>query len=313
MSRVSDTAIEIRDLTKVYGEKRALDGVNLTVEPGSVYGFLGPNGAGKTTTLRVLTGLAEPTSGQARVMGHDVVTATNDVRKLVGYLPDVPGFYDWMRGREFLRFAGSLFGIESRVLEERIELLLDLAGLGDVETPIGGYSRGMKQRLGVAQALVNAPALLMLDEPTSALDPIGRKDVLDMIAGLGGRTTVFFSTHILSDVERVCDTVAILHKGRVVTEAAIDDLKARYGAQKLLLEVTEGAEELTLRFRDEPWVTGIERVPATGAIVLTVSDIAAARTAVPAAVVERGAGIKRLEAGEISLEEVFVDLVGGDV
>ncbi|MBE0476505.1 MAG: ABC transporter ATP-binding protein [Coriobacteriia bacterium] len=303
--------MEIRALSKVYGEVRALDGVDLTVAEGSVFGFLGPNGAGKTTTLRILTGLARPTSGGARILGRDVVTATNDVRRVVGYLPDVPGFYEWMRGDEFLRFAGSLFGLGGGELEERIELLLDLAGLSGVRTPVGGYSRGMKQRLGVAQALVNAPRLLMLDEPTSALDPIGRKEVLDMIAGLAGRTTVFFSTHILSDVERVCDTVAILHAGKVVTQAAIGELKARYGAQKLVLDVTEAADDLAVAFAAQPWAAGVQRLP-DGGMVLTVTDIEAARVAVPAAVAERGVGIRRLEAGEISLEEVFVDLVGGE-
>ncbi|MHB8274764.1 MAG: ATP-binding cassette domain-containing protein [Dermatophilaceae bacterium] len=207
-------SIRTTGLTKVYGEKHALDSVDLVVEEGSVFGFLGPNGAGKTTTLHILTGLAHPTSGSAQILGRDVASAGNAVRAQIGFLPDVPGFYEWMKAGEFLRFAGGLFGIARPVLDERVGMLLDLAGLGDVDTKIGGYSRGMKQRLGVAQALINAPRLLLLDEPTSALDPMGRKDVLDMLMSLRGRTTVFFSTHILADVERVCDTVAILDRGR---------------------------------------------------------------------------------------------------
>ncbi len=304
-------AIEIRGLTKAYGEKRALDSVDLTVAEGSVFGFLGPNGAGKTTTLRILTGLARPTSGEARVFGRDVVSATNAVRADIGFLPDVPGYYGWMTAREFLHFAGKLFGIDTRTLDARVEALLDLAGLADVHAKIGGYSRGMKQRLGVAQALINAPKLLMLDEPTSALDPIGRKEVLEMIGSLGGRTTVFFSTHILADVERVCDTVAILHEGRVVTQSPIDELKARYGASRLLVEVTEGADEFAERFAAEAWAGEVARVNG-GALSITVSDLEAARVAIPAAVAERGVGLVRLEAGEVSLEEVFVDLVGGE-
>src|SRR5450759_1277482 len=228
------TAIQTTGLTKTYGEKQALDSVDLVVEEGSIFGFLGPNGAGKTTTLRMLTGLARPTSGAVQILGHDVASAGNPVRAEIGFLPDVPGFYEWMTAEEFLRFAGGLFGISRRVLDERLGMLLDLAGLSDVKTKIGGYSRGMKQRLGVAQALVNAPRLLLLDEPTSALDPMGRKDVLDMLTSLRGRTTVFFSTHILADVERVCDTVAILDRGRVVAQAPIDELKARYGVQKVV-------------------------------------------------------------------------------
>jgi ABC-2 type transport system ATP-binding protein len=299
------SAIEITSLSKAYGDKLALDSVDLSVAEGSVFGFLGPNGAGKTTTLRILTGLASPTSGEARVFGRDVVSATNEVRADIGFLPDVPGYYQWMTASEFLRFAGRLFGLSGTMLDARVEALLDLAGLSGVSTKVGGYSRGMKQRLGVAQALINAPKLLMLDEPTSALDPI------DMIASLGGKTTVFFSTHILSDVERVCDTVAILHEGRVVTQAPIDELKARYGASRLLVEVTEGADEFAARFAAEAWAADVARTNG-GGLSITVSDLEAARRAIPAAVAERGVGLVRLEAGEVSLEEVFVDLVGGE-
>lgn len=305
------SAISVSGLTKVYGEKRALDGVDLEVPMGSVFGFLGPNGAGKTTTLRILTGLARPTGGSAHVFGRDVVTATNEVRADIGFLPDVPGYYEWMTAPEFLFFAGRLFGLGRRVLDERVDALLDLAGLTGVTTKIGGYSRGMKQRLGVAQALVNAPKLLMLDEPTSALDPIGRKEVLEMIGSLGGRTTVFFSTHILSDVERVCDQVAILHEGRVVTQAPIGELKSRYGTSKLVLGVTAEADALVVRLAAEEWATDVSRTES-GAIEITVADLAEARRAVPAAVAAAGVGLTRFESGEVSLEEVFVDLVGGE-
>jgi len=304
------TAIRTTALTKVYGEKRALDSVDLVVEEGSVFGFLGPNGAGKTTALRILTGLASPTSGSVQVLGRDVATGGNSVRSQIGFLPDVPGFYEWMRAEEFLRFAGGLFGIGRRVLDERVGVLLDLAGLSDVDTEIGGYSRGMKQRLGVAQALINAPRLLLLDEPTSALDPMGRKDVLDMLTSLRGRTTVFFSTHILADVERVCDTVAILDRGRVVAQAPIDELKARYGQQKVVVEVTRGADELAEQIGHQSWASAVARGP-DGAIEITVTDVGAAQQQIPAMVAVRQLGLSRMEAGEMGLEEVFVELVGG--
>jgi len=304
-------AVEIRRLTKAYGPKRALDCVDLTVEEGSIFGFLGPNGAGKTTTLRILTGLAKPTEGEVRVFGHDVVTADNTVRSQIGFLPDVPGFYDWMKAREFLRFAGGLFGLEREALDSRVDVLLDLAGLTDVDTKIGGYSRGMKQRLGVAQALINAPKLLMLDEPTSALDPMGRKEVLDMLLSLRGRTTVFFSTHILADVERICDTVAILDHGHVVAHAPIDELKARYGASKVVIEIAAGADELADAIRGESWAAAVER-DTNGTVFVTVSDEDAAARAIPAMVAQRGLALRRMEAGEMGLEEVFVQLVGGD-
>jgi len=303
-------AVELRGLTKVYGDVRALDGVDLSVPTGSVFGFLGPNGAGKTTTLRILTGLARPTAGVARVLGTDVGDATNDVRAEIGFLPDVPGFYDWMTAREFLTFAGSLFGIGGELLAERADALLDLAGLAGVGTRIGGYSRGMRQRLGVAQALINAPKLLMLDEPTSALDPIGRKEVLEMIASLAGRTTVLFSTHILADVERVCDQVAILDRGRVVRQAPMAELTRRTGAQRLLVEVTGAADALVAEFTAAPWASAAVREGSL--ITLTVNDIDEARQAVPAAVTAAGVGLVRLEPAEAALEDVFVELVGGE-
>jgi ABC-2 type transport system ATP-binding protein len=303
-------AIRTTGLTKVYGEKHALDSVDLAVEEGSIFGFLGPNGAGKTTTLRVLTGLARPTSGSVQILGYDVASAGNAVRAQIGFLPDVPGFYEWMTAQELLRFAGGLFGIGRRVLDERLGVLLDLAGLSDVKTKIGGYSRGMKQRLGVAQALINAPRLLLLDEPTSALDPMGRKDVLDMLTSLRGRTTVFFSTHILADVERVCDTVAILDRGRVVAQAPIDDLKARYGQQKVVVEVTGGADELAEQIGHQSWVTVVAR-GTDSSIEITVTDLDAAQREIPAMIGALRLGLSRMEAGEMGLEEVFVELVGG--
>jgi ABC-2 type transport system ATP-binding protein len=303
-------ALQIAGLTKRYGDALALDGVDLLVEQASVFGFLGPNGAGKTTTLRILTGLARPTAGVARIFGHDVVGATNEVRSLIGFLPDVPGFYPWMTAEEFLRLAGGLFGMERRTLDERVGVLLDLAGLAGVKTRVGGYSRGMKQRLGIAQALVNAPALLMLDEPTSALDPIGRKEVLDMVASLGGRTTVFFSTHILADVERVCDTVAILDRGRVVVQSPIGELTARKGAQVIEVEVDEGAERLARSLEWSPWLVGVERDGEK--LRLTVNDLDTAERALPAAIAGEQLRLRRMESAEVTLEEVFVDLVGGD-
>jgi ABC-2 type transport system ATP-binding protein len=303
-------AIEIEGLKKVYGSTRALDGVDLQVEEGSVFGFLGPNGAGKTTTLRMLTGLARPTSGMVKVLGEEATGAGDAIRAQIGFLPDVPGFYEWMTAPEFLRFAGGLFGLGGKELEDRVVVLLDLAGLSGVTNRIGGFSRGMKQRLGVAQALVNAPRLLMLDEPTSALDPMGRKELLDMLVSLRGRTTVFFSTHILADVERVCDTVAILDHGKVVAQAPIGELKSRYGASKVVVEVTSGADELAEVLASKPWVSTLER-GEDGSIEMKISDEAAAQREIPKLVAERGLGLRRLEAGEMGLEEVFVELVGG--
>ncbi len=290
----------------------------MSVPRGSVYGFLGPNGAGKTTALRILAGLARPTSGSAFILGRDVVAATNEVRSLLGFLPDVPGFYPWMTAPEFLRFSGELFGLGRAELEDRVSALLALSGLEGTNNKIGGYSRGMKQRLGIAQALINAPELLMLDEPTSALDPIGRKEVLEMIGALGGRTTVFFSTHILSDVERVCDHVAILNKGRIVTQASIAELKERSGEDRVVLEVEgrsgdgasgDAALRLVNRLAGSPWLLNVERT-GNGRLLLAVADLPAAQRAIPQAVAELELGLRLMEIEEASLENVFIELVG---
>jgi ABC-2 type transport system ATP-binding protein len=304
-------AIELRGLTKRFGDTLALDHVDLVVRPGVVFGFLGRNGAGKTTALRILAGLARPTSGTAHVLGHDVTRARDAVRARIGFLPDVPGFYPWMTAREYLEFAGGLFGLEPAILDERADALLAMAGLAPVATRVGGFSRGMKQRLGIAQALINAPSLLMLDEPTSALDPIGRREVLEMIASLHGRTTVFFSTHILADVERVCDAVAILERGRVVESAGIGELTARAAANRLILEV-EGdgaAAAVAGLLAARAWVRSIETDER--GLRLTVSDLPTAQREVPTVIAAAGVALRRFEIEEASLEDVFVERVGG--
>jgi len=304
-------AVELVGVRKVFRTAAALDGLSLSVPEGSVFGFLGPNGAGKTTTLRILAGLARPTSGAARVLGHDVLEAGGDVRAVIGFLPDVPAFYKWMTAPQYLRFAGSLFGLRGDVLEARVAALLDLAGLAGVGTRIGGFSRGMKQRLGVAQALVNAPRLLLLDEPTSALDPIGRREVLDMVAALRGRTTVFFSTHILADVERVCDTVAIIDHGRVAAHAPIDELRLRRGGlSRLAVEVDE-PRRLAAALEGAAWLRALE-VVEDGGLRLATDDLEAAQRELPALVARLGLALRRLESDELSLEDVFVDLVEGE-
>jgi len=307
--------VSVDNLTKAYPVHTAVDQLTMSVPQGSVFGFLGPNGAGKTTTVRMVLGFARPTSGSVKVLGHDVGTSSDPdlarLRRRIGFLPDVPGFYPWMSARDVLRFAGSLVSVKGTTLAKRTESLLDLAGLSDVRQKVGGYSRGMKQRLGIAQALIGAPDLLVLDEPTSALDPIGRKDVLDMVAALRGRTSVFFSTHILSDVERVCDQVAILDDGRLVTQGSVDELKARYGGSiRYALEVTGDTARLRAVLETETWVGRI--VDTTSGVELTVTDLELARRRVPAIVAGLDAGLVRFEPIETSLEDVFVSLVQRD-
>ncbi len=300
-------AITLIDLGKQFGATTALAGVDLAVPAGSIFGFLGPNGAGKTTTLRILTGLAKPTSGTALVLGVEMPDATADLRSQIGYLPDVPAFYPWMTAREFMHFAGRLFGLTAELIEDRTTSLLEMAGLGSVRTRIGGYSRGMKQRLGIAQALINAPRLLLLDEPTSALDPMGRRDVLEMIASLRGRTTVFFSTHILADVERVCDTVAILDRGRIVAGGPIVDLKRRYAASRIAIQVDGDVHSLGQTLTGRGWLSALEETPDQ--IRLTVTDLDAARRDILQVVSNSAVPLRRFEVEEASLEDVFVELL----
>lgn len=301
-------AIELDGLTKTFRHATAVDGLNLTVPQGSVFGFLGPNGAGKTTTLRILASLARPTSGDAFVLGHRV-PADATTRSFIGYLPDVPGFPTWMTAGQYLRFVGELFGLRGSQLAERVDSLLDLAGLKETTARIGAYSRGMKQRLGIAQALVNSPRLLLLDEPTSALDPLGRKDVLNMIAALAGRTTVFFSTHILADVERVCDQAAILNRGRLVSQAPIEDLKARHGSARRLMVEVDDPERLLAALAEQPWVVAVQR-RQTGPLHIEVREIETAQRELPGIVATEHLALLRFQVEETSLEDVFVDLVG---
>ena len=214
------SSVHVDNLKKYYGAVHALDGLQLEVAPGTIFGFLGPNGAGKTTTLRILTGLARPTSGTAQVAGVDVLKDRNQLSRHIGHLPEEPAFYTWMTPREFLDYLGRLYGLSSKARLSRTRELLALVHLEEVsKRRIAGFSRGMRQRLGVAAALIHHPEVLFLDEPASALDPAGRKEVLDLIENLRGQCTVVMSTHILADVERVCDVVGIIAKGRMLVQS----------------------------------------------------------------------------------------------
>ncbi len=302
-------AIETRGLRKTFGGSAAVDRLSLTVPGGSIFGFLGPNGAGKTTTLRMLIGLAHPTAGEALVLGEPISRPGRPYLRRVGYLPDVPGFYEWMRPREFLALVGETFGLSGRGLQGRIGEVLELAGLTEARTKkIGSFSRGMKQRLGLAQALINQPELVFLDEPTSALDPLGRKEVLEAIDRLAGKTTVFFSTHILNDVERVCDTVAILNKGRLVTQRRMDDLRASYASHFIYLEL-EGEADLGALAQGETWAVRLERF--RDGWRAHPPDLRAAQQLIPEFVSRHQLALRRFELLEPSLEDIFVRLVNG--
>ncbi len=219
--------LEVNDLHKSFGSKTVLDGLSFSVDEGSIFGFIGRNGAGKTTTMKIILGLLKADSGEITVCGEKVSYGSTSTNKLIGYLPDVPEFYGYMTAKEYLHLCGEITAMKSDEIKSRSEELLELVGLAQEKHRIKGYSRGMRQRLGIAQALINKPKLLICDEPTSALDPVGRKEILDIIHSAKGETSVIFSTHILSDVERVCDRMAILEKGKSALFGTVAELKAK--------------------------------------------------------------------------------------
>lgn len=220
--------LELNRLTKRFGSHIVLDGLDMNVPERSIFGFVGQNGAGKTTAMKIALGLLKPDSGSVTVCGEKVLYGETKTNRHIGFLPDVPAFYGYMRPMEYLKLCGEITGLGKRQTEQRSIELLTLVGLETEARKIGGFSRGMKQRLGIAQALLNQPKLLLCDEPTSALDPIGRKEILDILQTVKGRTTVVFSTHILSDVERVCDHIAVLHQGRLALSGTLSEIKARH-------------------------------------------------------------------------------------
>ena len=231
------SAIQTTDLTKHYPGVHALEGLSLDVPQGAIYGFLGANGAGKTTALKILAGLTRPTSGTAVVAGVPL-TAGEAYKRAIGYLGQEPRFYDWMTARQALRYVAGFYPWVTDPIEHRIAETLELTGIAEAaDRPTGTYSGGMRQRLGIAQALIGRPQVLLLDEPASALDPIGRRDVLDLMDGLRGQATIFYSTHILDDVQRVSDHVAILDGGRLVRAAATKDLLSSFSRDRIRVTV----------------------------------------------------------------------------
>ena len=218
-------ALKIESLHKSFGKNTIINGLSMSIPENTIFGFLGKNGAGKTTTMKMILGFLKIDEGSIEVFGEKVSFGQSKTNRFIGYLPDVPEFYGYMTAKEYLNLCGAITGLSKNEIKNKSEELLELVGLRDVNKRISGYSRGMRQRLGIAQALLNSPKLLICDEPTSALDPLGRKEILDIILKIKDSTTVIFSTHILSDVEAICDHVVVLDKGKNVLEGSIDELK----------------------------------------------------------------------------------------
>jgi ABC-2 type transport system ATP-binding protein len=307
-------AIEVESLTKRYpGGVLALDHLDLVVPTGSVFGLLGPNGAGKTTCLRLLAGMTRATAGHAVVAGIPVASDALGVRSRLGYLEQDPRAYGWMTGREQLRMLGRLHGLGGDQLEHAISEVLARVDLADAaDRRSGTYSGGMRQRLGIAGALVHRPPVLVLDEPVSALDPEGRRDVLGLIADLRGEVTVLFSTHVLADVERICDRVGILAHGHLIVEGPLAELLDRYALPVYRVEPEPGQAgaigDLVARLRGVPWVT--DAVAEHGLITIAVSDPATAGRELLPVIASVGLGVVSVARARPTLEDVFLRLTG---
>jgi ABC-2 type transport system ATP-binding protein len=300
-------AIETRDLTKNYGDVAVVDHLSFNVRENEVFGLLGPNGAGKTTTILMLLGLTEPAAGTARVFDYDPNREPLKVKRVVGYLAEEVGFYDNLTARENLRFIAELNNIDVAETERRIDEVLEMVGLTQERDVITHkFSRGMRQRLGIADVLIKRPKMVILDEPTSGLDPKGINQLLDIIADLPEMgTTVLLSSHQLHQVQRVCHRVGILAKGKMVVEGAIDELgrEAMAGGRYLIeVETAEPGAGLPDIIRK---IKGVEKVEAEG-VVLKVSTSSDLRSQISRAVVDSGALLVQMKVQEFSLDDIYM-------
>jgi ABC-2 type transport system ATP-binding protein len=309
--------IEVESLTKRYGRATAVDGVSFRVEKGEILGFLGPNGAGKTTTMRILTCYLPPTDGAARVAGFDVFSQPMEVKRRVGYLPETPPLYPDMTVRGYLDFCARIKGVAPAERPTRVADAIEKCRVGDVrETLIGKLSKGYRQRVGLAQAILHNPDVLILDEPTAGLDPKQIIETRDLIRGLAGSHTVVLSTHILPEVSMTCGRVVIINKGRVVAEDTPENLTRRLqGAGALRVEARGPEAEVLATVRAVPGVLSVHaRAAHDGAVVLDVEQESGrdARADVAAALVGKGHALLGLQQVGMSLEEIFLHLTTTD-
>ncbi|MBQ7375500.1 MAG: ABC transporter ATP-binding protein [Clostridia bacterium] len=294
--------LKISALEKSFGEKKVLTGLDMSVPEHSIFGFIGRNGSGKTTTMKAVLGLIKADAGEIFVCDEQVKFGQTRTNRNIGYLPDVPEFYPFMTPREYLTLCGESLGMKNDEIAKRSAELLEMVGLAGEDRRIKGFSRGMKQRLGIAQALLGRPRLLICDEPTSALDPVGRSEVLDILVSLKSETTVIFSTHILSDVERICNEVALLEKGRIVLGGSIDRLKELGSAEGFEIKLTQGcdADRLTERYTD---------ARRKDELTLRIVGGEDRKREVLSFLIENRIAIQRVETLEPSLEALFMEVV----
>ncbi|MEM2995297.1 MAG: ABC transporter ATP-binding protein [Candidatus Bathyarchaeia archaeon] len=305
-----ELAIETVDLTKRYGSLTAVNKLNLKVERNTIHGFLGPNGAGKTTTIKILTGLLTPDEGTVKVLGQEVRGDTPDVRLKVGYMPELPKFPKHLRGWELLDIYGRMYGMSEQQRREQIPKLLDMVGLkGREKDFIGKYSKGMQQRIGIAQALLNEPELVILDEPSLGLDPVGMVEIRELVKEIAkeGRT-VFISSHLLFEVEQICTHVTIIHKGVSLASDTLQNVYGKLSGPTLLqVEVAKLSEEIVENVKKLPFVSGISREDDTLTIELKTRDDV--RQQISQEITKSGGVITAMNVKGQTLEEVFMRLV----
>lgn len=306
----STNVLEVKHLKKEFNSLKVIDDLTFNVKTNSVYGFLGKNGAGKTTTMKMILGLVKPTSGEIYVCGEQVRFGETKTNQYIGYLPDVPEYYGYMKPKEYLQLCGEITGLSRTQIKKKSEELLEVVGLRGANRRIKGFSRGMKQRLGIAQALLNEPKLLICDEPTSALDPIGRKEILDILSIVKEQTTVIFSTHILSDVERICDSVGILEQGKLRLEGELSQLKqaSRHDSVRLVVGKDVDMDTVVAGIGRLPFVTKIQIDSLE--LIVHLQEITKHSQVFLEYLVSNKVPIRQYEELEPTLENLFVEVVG---
>ena len=309
--------IEVKNLTKRYGNHLAVDHLNFTVESGKIYGFLGPNGAGKSTTMNIMTGYLGATEGQVLIDGHDILKEPEEAKKNIGYLPEIPPLYMEMTVREYLEFAAELKGIKKDKREPQIEEVIRLAKLRAVENRlIQNLSKGYKQRVGLAQAVLGFPEIIILDEPTVGLDPKQIIEIRKLIRNLGKKHTVIFSSHVLSEVSEVCDRIVVISKGKIVADAKTDELSAQVsGGQKLSLTAEGSTADITEAIKKIPAVNRVTKTGSnadgSGKYMIEYETSSDIRRDVYNAMVRVGAVILDMQSGNETLEDMFLKLTSG--
>jgi len=309
----NDFVICTEGLSKSFGEVHALKSLDLRVPQKSIFAFLGPNGAGKTTTIKLLLGLLKPTSGSGEILGMDVVQDSVDIRARIGYLPQDARFYEHMTARQTLEYTAKFFytGPQSEI-DKRVNEMIELVGLeGKADRPIKGFSGGERQRLGIAQAEVNYPDLLILDEPAASLDPQGRRDVLEVMSRLRKHTTIFYCTHILDDAQRVSDQVAIVDRGQLITQTSIEELLTGTGDSIYSVTLKGNAQRAFSQVTQQPWVSKIEASQNGEQVTwqVSVTDEAAANDQLMSLLVSNGLKVSNFSRKEQNLEDVFINII----